>query len=71
MAGLVTELKQKNPAAINDVQVAIDGIYGYLLLKIQNKAITDETKNAVKRLSQWLSHLSKLFKDFESGDFEF
>ncbi len=71
VAGLVTELKQKNPAAINDVQVAIDGVYGYLLLKIQNKAITNETKNAVMRLSQWLSHLSKLFKDFESGDFEF
>ncbi len=71
VAGLVTELKLKNPTAKNDVQVAIDGIYGYLLLKIQNKEITEETKNAVKRLGQWLSHLSKLFKDFESGDFEF
>jgi hypothetical protein len=70
VAGLVNELKQKNPAVENDVQVAIDGVYGYLLLKIQKKEITPETREAVKRLSQWLANLSKLFKDFESGDLE-
>ncbi|WP_372949338.1 DUF4924 family protein [Mariniphaga sp.] len=70
VAGLINELKQKNPAAENDVQVAIDGVYGYLLLKIQRKEITAETQDAVKRLSQWLALLSKLFKDFESGDLE-
>jgi len=70
IAGLVRELKQKNTAAANDIQVAIDGIYGYLLLKIQNKSITEETTEAVKRLSEWLSQLSKLYKDYESGDFE-
>ena len=70
VSGLVNELRQKNPAAENDVQVAIDGIYGYLLLKIQKKEITTETEEAVKRLSHWLANLSKLFKDFESGDLE-
>lgn len=70
VAGLVNELKQKNPAAENDVQVAVDGVYGYLLLRIQKKEITAETKDAVKRLSEWLALLSKLFKDFESGDLE-
>lgn len=71
VAGLVNELKQKNPEAITDVQVAIDGIYGYLMLKIQQKEITDETEEAVKRLSHWLAHLSKLFRDYEKGDLEF
>jgi hypothetical protein len=33
--------------------------------------ISAETENAVKQLSQWLSNLSKLYKDFELGDFEF
>lgn len=70
VAGLVNELKQKNPVAGNEVQVALDGIYGYLLLKIQKKEITPETEDAVKRMSTWLSHLSRLFKDFESGDLE-
>jgi hypothetical protein len=70
VAGLINELKQKNPKAGTDVQVALDGVYGYLLLKIQKKEITPETKEAVKRLSQWLSHLSKLFREFESGNLE-
>jgi hypothetical protein len=70
VAGLVNELKQKNPEAENDIQVAIDGVYGYLLLKIQRKDITTETKDAVKRISQWLALLSKLFKEYESGDLE-
>ncbi|MGM0619845.1 MAG: DUF4924 family protein [Bacteroidota bacterium] len=71
VAGLLNELKQKNPQATTDVHVAIDGIYGYLMLKIQQKEITDETEEAVKRLSHWLAHLSKLFRDYEKGDLAF
>ena len=47
--GLIDELKQKNKLAKNDIQLALDGIYGYLLLKIQNKPITERTKEAVKQ----------------------
>jgi len=68
IAGLITELKQKNKQADNDVQVSLDAIYGYLLLKMQNKAVTDETKEAVKRLSNWLGLLSGMFKKYESGE---
>ncbi len=71
VAGLIAELRQKNPDATNDVEVAIDGIYGYLLLKIQKKPITNETAEAIKRLSHWLSHLSRLFRDYEKGDLDF
>jgi len=71
VAGLLTELKQKNKTADNEVQLAIDGVYGYLLLKIQKKEITPETKDAVIRMSNWLSELSRLFKDYEAGDLEF
>lgn len=71
VAGLLSELKQKNPDAINDIQVAIDGVYGYLLLKIQKKEISEDTEEAVKRLSHWLAHLSKDFREYEKGDLEF
>ena len=70
VAGLITELKQKNTSAANDIQICLDAIYGYLLLKMQKKNITDETTDAVKRLSHWLGNLSKLFKDFEAGELE-
>jgi len=39
-------------------------------LKIQKKEITDETTEAIKRLSGWLGLLAKLFKDFEAGSLE-
>ena len=69
VGGLVTELKQKNTEARNDVDLGITAIYGYLLLKMQQKTISVETTEAIKRISSWLSALSKLYKDYESGDF--
>ncbi len=70
VAGLVTELKQKNKEAKNDVDLAITAIYGFLLLKIQQKSISAETTDAIKRISNWLSYLSKLYKQFEEGDLD-
>ncbi|HKI89886.1 MAG TPA: DUF4924 family protein [Draconibacterium sp.] len=70
VAGLITELELKNKSAGNDIQLALDAIYGYLLLKMQQKTISNDTTDAVRRLSQWLSALSKLYKDFEAGDLE-
>ncbi len=71
ISGLITELNMKGNAVKNDVQTSLDAIYGFLLLKIQKKEITEETTEAIKRISNWLGLLSKLFKDFESGELEF
>lgn len=70
VAGVLNELSRKNIHADNEVQVALDGIYGYLLLKIQQKEISDETARAVKQLSQLLALLSKSYHDFETGDLQ-
>lgn len=71
VAGLIEELKPKNPDAKNDVDLALASVYGFLLLKMQQKNISIDTTEAIKRISNWLSSLSKLYKDFENGDFEF
>lgn len=68
ISGLITELNLKSNSVKNDLQTSLDAIYGFLLLKMQQKEITTETTEAIKRLTGWLSLLSKLFKDFESGD---
>jgi len=70
-AGLITELKGKNPTAKNDVQLALDTIYGFLLLKIKKSKVSDATSDAVKQLSHWLGALSKMYQKFEIGDFSF
>jgi len=68
ISGLITELNLKGNSVKNDLQISLDAIYGFLLLKMQQKNITVETTEAIKRLSSWLSLLSKLYRDFESGD---
>lgn len=71
IAGLLGELRLKNQSAQNDVQLAVDTIYGYLLLKMKHTPVTDETVEAVKLLSHWLGSLSKLYREFETGEFSF
>lgn len=70
ISGLITELNLKGNSVKNDIQISLDAIYGFLLLKIQQKEITAETTDAIQRLSSWISLLAKLYKDFESGDFD-
>lgn len=71
VSGLITELNLKSNSVKSDLQISLDSIYGFLLLRMQKKEITAETTEAIKRLSGWLSLLSKLYKDFESGELEF
>ncbi|WP_347840465.1 DUF4924 family protein [uncultured Draconibacterium sp.] len=71
VSGLITELKEKNPEAKNDVDLGITAVYGFLLLKMQQKEISVDTLEAIKRISKWLGDLSKLYRDFENGDFDF
>lgn len=70
VSGVVGELKQKNATALNDIQLALDAIYGFLLLKIKKSKISDETAGAVKQFSQWLSLLSAYYKKNEEGKLE-
>jgi hypothetical protein len=67
VSDILNELKQKNPGAGNDTSVALDGIYGYLLLKLQKKEIAPATEQGIKQLSQWLAQLSRYFKNMEAG----
>lgn len=70
VSGILTEIKQKNRSAKNDIQLGLDTIYGFLLLKMKKAEISAETASAVKHLSQWLGILSKLYKDFETGNLD-
>lgn len=71
ISGLITELNLKGNSVKNDVQTSLDAVYGFLLLKMQKKEITEETSFAIGRINNWLRTLSKLFKDFEAGELEF
>ena len=71
VSGLITELQMKGNRANNDLQLALDAVYGYLLLKIQKKEVSIDTTEAIKRLTNWMNALSKLFRDYETGELDF
>lgn len=71
VSGLITELNLKGKGVENDLQIGLDAVYGFLLLKMQNKEITENTTEAIKKISGWLALLSKRFRDFEMGILEF
>ena len=39
VAGIITELKQKNKIAKNDIQLGLDTVYGFLLLRMKKAKI--------------------------------
>jgi Domain of unknown function (DUF4924) len=70
VAGLITELKMKSNGNKNHILIGLEAIYGYLLLKMQQKVVSNETSEAVQQLSGWLAQLSKNFKDYEENILE-
>ena len=62
----IDEFKQKN--ALNDmpsIAVCLQFMYGVWLLKIQQKALSTETNEAVEQIGKLLSVLAKKWKDNE------
>ncbi len=51
----------------NDVQLALNGLYGLLILKLKNKRITRETQQAFDAISEWIALLSVEYMNAEGG----
>ena len=43
----------------SDVQLALNGLYGYLILRLQKKEISKETKEAFGSISEWMGRLAE------------
>jgi hypothetical protein len=67
----VAELKTKSGDELNDVEICFTGLYGKLLLKMQNKKISKETEMAFTAFSRVLAYLSVKYKEFKKGDLKF
>ena len=65
----ILQKKIGHPGA-HEVEIALEGIYGYLLLNIRKDKISDETREAVSRISQWLFLLGSKYKEMEQGSRE-
>ncbi|PTN10094.1 DUF4924 family protein [Mangrovibacterium marinum] len=68
---LLDEFRLKsNDVNADDVQVALQSLYGLILLKLQQKPISPGTEQATAHISKLMAHLAARYKQFEEGDFE-
>jgi len=68
---LLDEFRMKsNDVDALDVEVALQALYGVMLLKIQDKTISKGTEQATVHISKLVAHLAARYKQFEEGDFE-
>lgn len=71
VAGLLAEIRRRGAKGDHDVETALTALYGYFILKLGKKDISAETKQAMSQISKWLGQLSELYRQFETGEFEF
>jgi hypothetical protein len=60
----IKELKDKmNKPELTEIEVCFNGLYGFMLLKMKGKPVTEETSEAMVVFSQLLRYLSKKFHE--------
>ncbi|MFT6166634.1 MAG: hypothetical protein ACJAV5_000628 [Vicingaceae bacterium] len=56
---------------INQVDVGIHGVYGYLVLRLKKKEIGEQTQVAITNITSFLAHLASQFHKLEAGELKF
>lgn len=64
----IKSFKQKSPETYSsEIEVCLTGLYGYLMLRLQQSEISVETKAAMTSFSNLLAALSTRFREIEEG----
>ena len=68
---VLDEFRMKsNDVDAHDIQVALQALYGIILLKLQNKTITSGTIQATSHISKLAGRLAARYKQYEEDEFE-
>ena len=66
------ELKIKSgEPGISDIKAGLNGVYGFLILKIGSKKINPETESSINQITALLAHLGHEYHKIEKGETEF
>jgi hypothetical protein len=64
----IVQLRSKSGGNdIPEIETCLTAIYGFLLLKLQHREISEETANAVKQISAFLAFLAAKYKELCSN----
>lgn len=67
----IEDLRRKtNTSDVPETEVCLVGLYGYLLLKLSGKEISDETKNAMKSIGRMVAYLADAFNKLKKGELQ-
>ncbi len=65
---VISELKTKSGGEqMSELEVSLNGVYGFLMLRISGQSITKETSDAVKDISNMLAYLAARHKKIDQG----
>lgn len=69
---VIDEFRLKsNDVDAHDVSIALQAMYSVMLLKLQQKKVSDGTRQATAHVGKLLAHLAARYKQFEEDEFEF
>ncbi|MFA5814082.1 MAG: DUF4924 family protein [Bacteroidales bacterium] len=52
---------------ISDMEVCLTVLYGFMLMKMKKRTISEDTSKAIETIRDLVARLSQKFKDFEDG----
>lgn len=68
----IIELTNKSKGKVeNEIEACFNGLYGILVLRLQQKTISPSTAEAMGQISKLMALLSRKYKLYEEGNIEF
>lgn len=62
--------KLSKMATKNEIESGLNGLYGFLLLKLQKRDITEETQKSIESISKMMAFLNQTYFKIEKGEME-
>jgi hypothetical protein len=62
--------KMSNKEKISDMEVCLTVLYGFMLMKMKKRSISQDTSEAIETIRNLVAMLSAKFKAFEEGEIE-
>ena len=64
----IVELRNKGDKDVNEIENCLDALYGVMLLRLQQKPVSDETESAIREITTFIGILSDYYiKDRTEG----
>ena len=64
----IVELHNKGNRTLGEIETCLNALYGTMMLRLQQKHISEETQHAVKQITQMLGMLSDYYQKDKQGE---